>query len=120
MLRGSLHRRLWPGNGLASTPCCLRSREPRPSLYWKVVGTILESLVFILIGLSLRGVLQRLGGNWEAIGLLVPAISAIIITVILTRSFGFFPPPISRGSWSQRCAAEIPIRPLRCRSSWSV
>jgi CPA1 family monovalent cation:H+ antiporter len=51
----------------------------------------LESLVFILIGLSLRGVLQRLGGNWEAIGLLVPAISAIIITVILTRFIWIFP-----------------------------
>jgi Na+/H+ antiporter len=58
---------------------------------WKVVGFVLESLVFILIGLSLRGVLQRLGGSWEAIGLLVPAISAIIVTVILTRFIWIFP-----------------------------
>ncbi len=83
---------------------------------WKVVGFVLESLVFILIGLSLRGVLQRLGGSWEAIGLLVPAISAIIITVILTRFIWIFPatylprapgPSVApQRSLSARCGAD--------------
>jgi monovalent cation/hydrogen antiporter len=58
---------------------------------WKVAGFILESLIFILIGLSLRGVVQRLGGSWEAIGLLMPPASAIILTVILTRFIWMFP-----------------------------
>jgi monovalent cation/hydrogen antiporter len=58
---------------------------------WKVAGFILESLIFILIGLSLRGVVQRLGGSWEAIGVLMPTASAIILTVIVTRFIWMFP-----------------------------
>jgi hypothetical protein len=58
---------------------------------WRVAGFILESLIFILIGLSLRGVVQRLGGSWEAIGLLMPTASAIILTVTLTRFIWIFP-----------------------------
>jgi CPA1 family monovalent cation:H+ antiporter len=58
---------------------------------WKVVGFVMESLVFILIGLSLRGVLQRLGGSFEAIALLAPAIGAIIAAVILTRFIWILP-----------------------------
>ena len=34
---------------------------------WKVIVFILESLIFILIGLSLRGVVERLGGDWHSI-----------------------------------------------------
>jgi monovalent cation/hydrogen antiporter len=52
---------------------------------WEVVSFILESLIFILIGLSLRGVLQRLGGSWHAIEPLMPAACATIATVILSR-----------------------------------
>jgi Na+/H+ antiporter len=58
---------------------------------WKVAVFILESLIFILIGLSLRGVVERLGGSWEAIGLLMPSASAIIVAVILTRFIWMFP-----------------------------
>jgi monovalent cation/hydrogen antiporter len=61
------------------------------SAVWKVAAFILESLIFILIGLSLRGVVQRLGGSWDAIGLLMPPASAIILTVILTRFVWMFP-----------------------------
>jgi monovalent cation/hydrogen antiporter len=52
---------------------------------WGVVAFVLESLIFILIGLSLRSVLQRLGGSWSAIAALMPAASAIIATVIVAR-----------------------------------
>ena len=52
---------------------------------WRVAVFVLESLVFILIGLSLRGVLQRLGGNWEAVHILAPTVSVIVAAVILTR-----------------------------------
>jgi monovalent cation/hydrogen antiporter len=57
----------------------------RAEAVWEVVGFILESLIFILIGLSLRGVLQRLGGSWHAIEPLMPAALATIATVILSR-----------------------------------
>jgi monovalent cation/hydrogen antiporter len=56
---------------------------------WGVVVFILESLVFILIGLSLRGVLNRLGGQGvdalTAVEAVLPAMGAIVATVVLTR-----------------------------------
>jgi CPA1 family monovalent cation:H+ antiporter len=58
---------------------------------WGVIGFILESLIFILIGLSLRSVLQRLGGNWHAIAVLMPAAWAIIATVIVARFLWILP-----------------------------
>ena len=58
---------------------------------WNVSVFILESLIFILIGLSLRGVLLRLGGNWHAIVSLLPSAGAIITAVILTRFLWIFP-----------------------------
>ncbi len=52
---------------------------------WQATVFVLESLVFILIGLSLRGVLERLGGTWDSIAALLPAASAIVLAVILSR-----------------------------------
>jgi monovalent cation/hydrogen antiporter len=52
---------------------------------WKVIVFILESLIFILIGLSLRGVLLRLGGDWHSILKLLPPIVVLIVAVIVTR-----------------------------------
>jgi monovalent cation/hydrogen antiporter len=51
---------------------------------WSVVEFVLESLIFILIGLSLRSVLSRLGG-WEPILGLLPAASMIVAATILSR-----------------------------------
>ncbi len=56
----------------------------RATAAWSVVVFVLESLVFILIGLSLRGVLHRLGGA-DALTAMVPATAAIIAAVILAR-----------------------------------
>jgi len=58
---------------------------------WSVTVFILESLIFILIGLSLRGVLTRLGGDWQSIVSLLPAAGAIIAAVIVTRFLWIFP-----------------------------
>jgi CPA1 family monovalent cation:H+ antiporter len=58
---------------------------------WNVIVFVLESLIFILIGLSLRGVLLRLGGNWHSILSLLPAAGAIIAAVIVTRFVWILP-----------------------------
>ncbi|MDB5653324.1 MAG: monovalent cation:H+ antiporter, family [Tardiphaga sp.] len=57
---------------------------------WGVVVFALESLVFILIGLSLRGVLTRLGGT-DAMLALWPATAAIVVAVIVARFAWIFP-----------------------------
>jgi Na+/H+ antiporter len=58
---------------------------------WDVIVFIMESLIFILIGLSLRGVLVRLGGDWHSILGLLPAMGAIIAAVIVTRFIWILP-----------------------------
>ncbi len=62
---------------------------------WRVVVFILESLVFILIGLSLRAVLDRLGaqggGGAAAALALLPAMAAVVAAVILSRFAWIFP-----------------------------
>jgi CPA1 family monovalent cation:H+ antiporter len=63
----------------------------RSAAVWGVVVFIMESLVFMLIGLSLRGVLARLGGNWAAVATLLPATAAIIGAVIAARFAWMFP-----------------------------
>ena len=57
---------------------------------WQVVVFILESLVFILIGLSLSGVLERLGGDWRLGGRL-PTALWVTGAVILSRFVWIFP-----------------------------
>jgi monovalent cation/hydrogen antiporter len=51
---------------------------------WGVVVFVLESLVFILIGLSLRGVMTRLGG-FDSLVELLPSTMAIVAAVIVAR-----------------------------------
>ena len=58
---------------------------------WEVVEFVLESLVFILIGVSLRGVLTRLGGGAEPVLALLPAASAIVGATVLSRFAWMFP-----------------------------
>jgi CPA1 family monovalent cation:H+ antiporter len=57
----------------------------RGTAFWQVVIFLLESLVFILIGLSLRGVIHRLGGAGEALAAFVPAVGAIVGAVVMSR-----------------------------------
>ena len=56
---------------------------------WGVVVFALESLVFILIGLSLRGILSRLGGT-DAMIALLPATATIVFAVIAARFVWIF------------------------------
>lgn len=58
---------------------------------WGVVEFILESLVFILIGLSLRGVMARLDGGSEPVLSLLPGAGVIVLATILSRFAWIFP-----------------------------
>jgi monovalent cation/hydrogen antiporter len=58
---------------------------------WRFVVTVCESLVFVLIGLSLRGVLERLGGLHEALERAGPLALAVVLTVIVARMLWVFP-----------------------------
>ena len=52
---------------------------------WNTLSFVLETLVFILIGLSLRGVLDRLREGSAPVGQLALGAGVIVATVILTR-----------------------------------
>jgi hypothetical protein len=45
----------------------------------------MEALVFILIGLSLRGVIVRLGGLGDALVVFAPAVAAVLAAVLVSR-----------------------------------
>src|SRR5580698_7677001 len=45
----------------------------------------MEALVFILIGLSLRGVIVRLGGVGDALVVFAPAVAAVLAAVLVSR-----------------------------------
>ncbi|HZZ11403.1 MAG TPA: Na+/H+ antiporter [Paraburkholderia sp.] len=57
----------------------------RGSAFWQVLIFLMEALVFILIGLSLRGVITRLGGVGDTLIALAPAVGAVIAAVVLSR-----------------------------------
>ncbi|MCW2239989.1 Na+/H+ antiporter [Azospirillum canadense] len=58
---------------------------------WNLVVFLLESLVFIIIGLSLRGVLARMAEGGVSLTSLLPGIAAIAATMILARFAWIFP-----------------------------
>lgn len=57
----------------------------RGTAFWQVVVFLMEALVFILIGLSLRGVIVRLGGVGDALAAVTPTVTAILAAVVLAR-----------------------------------
>jgi CPA1 family monovalent cation:H+ antiporter len=57
---------------------------------WQVAEFIMESFIFILIGLSLRGILDRLGGRSADLMPLLPPTAAIVGAVIVTRFIWIF------------------------------
>ncbi|HET6607596.1 MAG TPA: Na+/H+ antiporter [Rhodopila sp.] len=76
---------------------------------WGVTGFVLESLVFILIGLSLRGVMERLGGDWHTLLALLPAMAAIVGAVIVSRFLWIFPAAYLPRIVSPRYRAHNPL-----------
>ena len=80
---------------------------------WGVVTFVFESLVFILIGLSLRGVVERIGGNgWAVLTDFVPAAAAIVGAVILTRFMWIFPAVYLSRAVSVRLRRRDPTPPV--------
>lgn len=62
----------------------------RASSFWHVLVFLLESIVFILIGLSLRGVLNRIGGLDNISRELTLAMLGVVAAVILSRFVWMF------------------------------
>jgi monovalent cation/hydrogen antiporter len=57
----------------------------RAQAFWRVLVFLLESLLFILIGLSLRGVLTRVGGLRHGLLELAAPVLGVIAAVVLSR-----------------------------------
>ena len=70
----------WRQHSTLSADTRLRARA-----VWAVVTFALESMLFILIGLSLRGVLQRLQASGDTLSTYLPPMLAIIAAVVLSR-----------------------------------
>jgi monovalent cation/hydrogen antiporter len=79
---------------------------------WDLAVFVLESLVFILIGLSLHGVLQRLGGHWGGLAPLVPAAAAIVAAVVLSRFAWIFPAVYMLGTLIPAWRRRHPFPPV--------
>lgn len=62
----------------------------RGTAFWEVLVFILESLVFILIGLSLRGVITRVSHTDQTFTEYALIVGAIVATVVLTRFIWVF------------------------------
>ncbi|KLU23707.1 sodium:proton antiporter [Caballeronia mineralivorans PML1(12)] len=71
----------------------------RGTAFWQVIVFLLEALVFILIGLSLRGVIARSGGADDALSTLAPAVAAVLGAVVLSRFVWVFATELLNTSW---------------------
>ncbi|MDF0518593.1 Na+/H+ antiporter [Bradyrhizobium yuanmingense] len=83
----------------------------RSTAVWGVAVFLLESLIFILIGLSLRGILTRLGGL-ESVLRLLPAMMAIVAAVIVARFVWIFPTTYIPRALFSALRARDPYPPL--------
>ena len=71
----------------------------RGTAFWQVVVFLLEALVFVLIGLSLRGVIARSGGADDALFTLAPGVAAVLGAVVLSRFVWVFATELLSTSW---------------------
>lgn len=73
----------------------------RGTAFWQVIIFLLEALVFILIGLSLRGVVTRSGGADDALMTLAPAVAAVLGAVVLSRFVWVFATEFLNSLWQR-------------------
>lgn len=84
----------------------------RAGAVWGALVFVMESLVFILIGLSLRGVLTRLANNGDTLISLMPATAAIVAAVIVARFVWIFPGTYLPRALSSSLRERDPYPPL--------
>ena len=60
------------------------------SAFWQTLVFVLEALVFILIGFSLRGVLDRVGGIEAASTTMAVPVFGVVLTVVVARFVWIF------------------------------
>jgi CPA1 family monovalent cation:H+ antiporter len=75
---------------------------------WEFVVFVLEALVFVLIGLALRGVLARTGGQLGALSAEMPLALAVTATCVVARLLWVFPAVYLRRLLSPRFRAQEP------------
>jgi CPA1 family monovalent cation:H+ antiporter len=97
----------------------LGHHAPRRSTYatrlqgaavWRMIGFLLETVVFALIGLQLRTVLDHLGGQWSAAEL-VWAATVVLGVVILVRFVWVYPATYLPRRLSRRVRRRDPSPP---------
>ena len=62
----------------------------RGSAFWQTLVFVLEAFVFILIGFSLRGVLERVGGLEAVSTTMAVPVLGVVLTVVLARFVWIF------------------------------
>lgn len=75
---------------------------------WAFVVFVLEALVFVLIGLALRGVLARTGGEYGSLSAGLPLALAVTATCVVARLLWVFPAVYLRRLLSPRLRAREP------------
>ena len=78
---------------------------------WSSVTFVLEALVFVLIGLSLRGVVERQGGGGAAIVAAAPFALAVAAAALLARFLWVFAAVYLPRIFSRRLASQDPAPP---------
>lgn len=87
------------------------SVRTRGTAFWQVMVFLLEALVFILIGLSLRGVIERLGGTADALAYLAAPVAVVIGAVVVSRFVWVFAAEGLKAAWHRMAGT-------RARPDW--
>ena len=85
----------------------------RSQAVWEVISFLLESLIFILIGLSLRSVLDRLDVRTIASGHTLLQVGAIVLAVVVSRFLWIIPVTYGVRFFSPGLRRRDPYPPLR-------
>jgi len=80
----------------------------RATAFWAVMIFLLEALVFILIGFSLRSVVERLGGIGSALDALGMPILAVLAAVIVSRFVWIYATDYLRAPLARLIGRKVP------------
>lgn len=82
--------------------------------FYQVLVFLLEAFVFVLIGLSLRGVVDRLGGFGAALGTLGGPILAVVAAVTVARFAWIFANEVAVSALSRVKGPRVPFSAAGC------